>query len=238
MQKLIQLPSLLFLCLVLLCTACKKDNVVQTKPSVNEASIEEYEEVVESKSKDAVDKSTSQIDEHKKEPAIEKAKLEKVISEKQSVNKKQTEKKEHTKKKSEKNKTAKKKSRRKPVALIEFDQPFQDFGTIMEGDTVDFKFTFTNKGKGPLDISSAVPTCGCTLPSFPFIPVEPGEEGYIGVKYISIGKQGEQSPSIEVTSNGSVEPIILTMKGFVEPKPKEEILEQDTTAMSSDSIRE
>lgn len=235
MQKLIQLPSLVFLCLVLLCTACKKDHVVQTKSSVNAGTTDQIGKDSAEKIQDGLSEGISQISEKDLEPDIEKAKMVKVISDKVPVTKKKPAAKKVP---STKKKSTQKKSKTKPRAMIAFDDPFQDFGTIMEGDTVDFKFTFTNKGKGPLDISSAVPTCGCTLPSFPFIPVEPGEEGYIGVKYISIGKQGEQTPSIEVTSNGSVKPIILTMKGFVEPKPKEEILEQDTTAMSSDSIRE
>ena len=92
----------------------------------------------------------------------------------------------------------------------------------MQGDTVDFKFIFKNVGKAPLEILQAIGTCGCTRPSFPFIPIEPGEEGYIGVKYISKGKEGFQDPSINVESNGSAQSIDLIMKGFVKVPEKEE----------------
>lgn len=225
------LNTLLFT--ILLFSSCKQDNVVQAKSKsaelttarIESNAIEEIEEV------EAV--ATSQSSEALKRKGEEEATLKKVVSEKEPA------KKALSQKKSTQKKPAVKKSKQKKLRpIITFDEPLQDFGTIMEGDTVDFKFTFTNTGKAPLDISSAVPTCGCTLPSFPFIPVEPGEKGYVGVKYISIGKEGNQNPSIEVTSNGSAQPVVLTMKGFVEPKPKEETVEIDSTEMASDSIRD
>ena len=39
------------------------------------------------------------------------------------------------------------------------------------------EFKFTNTGEGPLIISSAQGSCGCTVPEYPNAPVAPGEEG-------------------------------------------------------------
>jgi len=129
-----------------------------------------------------------------------------------------------------------KKHKPKPRSKIEFDNIKYDFGEIIQGDTVDYKFIFKNTGKGPLVINSAKATCGCTQPSFPFIPIEAGEEGHIGVRYVSIGKEGLQKPLITVYTNASKEPINLMMKGKVnvvedEADVKQQLeAKQDTTS--------
>ena len=104
---------------------------------------------------------------------------------------------------------------------INFELIRHDFDTIVQGDIVEFDFVFTNAGTAPLVINTVNVTCGCTQPSYPFIPIGPGEEGFIGVKYNSVGKEGLQRPLITVSSNGSVEPISLMLSGFV-LKPKKE----------------
>ena len=126
----------------------------------------------------------------------------------------------------------------RPKPQIEFEVIRHDFGTIIQGDTVLYNFNFVNKGKAPLEIESAKATCGCTQPSFPFIPIEPGEEGYIGVMYISVGKEGHQEPTITVTSNATKEPITLLMTGTVEVPKDDEIVADplDSTAVSQDTI--
>ena len=122
-----------------------------------------------------------------------------------------------------------KKARAKLLPNLEFDLIRHNFDTIISGDVIDYKFEFTNTGKGPLVIESAKATCGCTQPSYPFIPIEPGERGYIGVTYNSVGKEGQQKPLITVRSNASKEPIALMLTGFVEPKKKAEEKEKDLT---------
>lgn len=105
----------------------------------------------------------------------------------------------------------------KPAKLpvIKFDLIRHDFGTIVQGDIVDYNFTFTNTGNAPLEIDSAKVTCGCTHPSYPFVAVEVGESGYIGVRYNSVGKEGLEEPLITVYSNASVDPITLMFTGKV-----------------------
>ena len=131
-------------------------------------------------------------------------------------------------------KKAPKKSK-KNYAKIEFETLEHDFGTITEGDTIYYKFAFTNKGKIPLDITSAKGTCGCARPSFPFIAVDPGDSGFIGVQYISINKEGNEAPEITVTSNGSVQPITLVLKGYVEPRKASSDDEKEDPTVRIDS---
>jgi len=114
------------------------------------------------------------------------------------------------------NKSSKPKPAPRLKSAITFEKIRHDFGAIMQGDTVDYNFVFRNTGKGPLVINSVKVTCGCTQPSYPFIPVESGEEGFIGVKYISVGKEGSQKPLITVFSNASKEPVTLMLSGQVD----------------------
>ncbi len=130
----------------------------------------------------------------------------------------------------------KKKRKPKPQPKVEFEQLHYDFGQIVEGDTTSFKFKFKNVGKVPINVDKADATCGCARPSFPFLPIAPGETGHIGVQYISIGKQGEQNPEISFYYNNKKDPIILTMSGYVEERPKEESSETatiDSTAIDT-----
>ncbi len=101
---------------------------------------------------------------------------------------------------------------------IVFEKREIPFDTITEGDKLDFQFKFTNTGNAPLEITNAKATCGCTRPSFPFLPIEPGESGFIGVSYDSRTKLGEQIPEIEVFSNAAEYPTKLFLVGFVKEK--------------------
>jgi len=111
---------------------------------------------------------------------------------------------------------------KKRTAEIEFEDQFYDFGEIMQGDKIDHKFSFTNTGKAPLSITEADATCGCATPSIPFMDIMPGEVGYIGVRYNSVGKEGEETPEVTIYSNAGKHPImVLKLKGYV--KTPEEV---------------
>ncbi len=78
---------------------------------------------------------------------------------------------------------------------------FYSFGDITQGDTVYFKFEFTNIGEAPLVIESATPSCECTFPSYSFIPIEPNSKGEINGFYVSDTKKGSQNAMIQVVTN-------------------------------------
>jgi hypothetical protein len=100
-------------------------------------------------------------------------------------------------------------------AFIKFTETSYNFGEIKQGDTVKYDFEFTNTGKSELLILEAEATCGCTHPSYPFIPIAPGETGKIGVTFNSAGKMGVQRPSITVTTNGIPKTIKVNLEGVV-----------------------
>ena len=76
-----------------------------------------------------------------------------------------------------------------------------NFGTIIQDESPEFEFTFTNTGNEPMIISNAKGSCGCTVPIWPKEPIAPGETGSINVKFSSKGKQGTQNKTVTLTAN-------------------------------------
>lgn len=112
----------------------------------------------------------------------------------------------------------KKKAKPKPKkrSKISFKETLHEYGTIKQGDVVKHDFKFTNTGNAPLVIKKVDVSCGCTFPSYPFIPIEPGKEGTIGVTFNSTGKIGPQKPTVTVVTNGRPRTLKLNLKGYVE----------------------
>ncbi|MBC7426616.1 MAG: DUF1573 domain-containing protein [Bacteroidia bacterium] len=81
---------------------------------------------------------------------------------------------------------------------ITFESKEHDFGTINEGASVTYTFTFTNTGRQPIVIQSATAGCGCTTPVFSPEPVMPGKTGSITVTFNSTGKGGVQKKGVEI----------------------------------------
>lgn len=108
--------------------------------------------------------------------------------------------------------------KKKKRAKISFQEETFDFGDIRDGDIVKHDFKFKNTGNAPLNIKNVTATCGCTQPSFPFLPIEPGEEGIINVTFNSTGKINEQRPTVTVITNGRPSIVKLNLKGMVRQK--------------------
>ncbi len=108
------------------------------------------------------------------------------------------------------------KKKKKKRAKIKFNQLVHKFGTIKTGDKVSHQFKFKNTGNAPLVIKSVDVSCGCTFPSYPFLPIEPGKEGAIDVTFDSEHKVGRQKPTVTVVTNGRPRTIKLNLEGFVE----------------------
>ena len=102
-------------------------------------------------------------------------------------------------------------------AELTFSVKEYDFGTIKQGETVEYDFEITNTGKSPLIISGARSTCGCTVPEPPKEPIAPGATDIIHVKFNSTGKRGAISKPINVTANTYPNAVTTAhIKGFVE----------------------
>ncbi len=103
----------------------------------------------------------------------------------------------------------------KDTTTVELIDTVYKFGTITEGDKVEYNFRFKNTGKKPLVISNAHASCGCTVPEKPEKPVMPGETSFIKVVFNSKGKSGHQEKSIFVSSNARPSFPDLTLLGEV-----------------------
>mgnify|MGYP001235706794 FL=1 len=105
-------------------------------------------------------------------------------------------------------------------ATIDFESKVVDYGVIDHNSNGDREFVFTNNGTEPLIIKNAKGSCGCTVPTWPKDPIPPGVTEKIKVKYAT-NRVGKFTKTITLTTNVSKKPVILTVKGEVNPPPKE-----------------
>jgi hypothetical protein len=104
-----------------------------------------------------------------------------------------------------------------PLAVMEFTTLEHDFGTISEGDVVEYTYKFTNTGEAPLIIQNAQGSCGCTVPDWTKKPIAVGEEGYVTAKFDSKGKPNIQNKTVTVTANTWPKQTVLRFKAMVTP---------------------
>ena len=88
--------------------------------------------------------------------------------------------------------------------VITFEKKNHDFGDVIQGEKVEYTFTFSNTGTEPLIITNVETTCGCTTPKgWPRDPIEPGQKGELTVAFSSVGKIGRQNKPVVVISNAA-----------------------------------
>lgn len=76
-----------------------------------------------------------------------------------------------------------------------------DLGTIKEGEKIKHTYEFINTGTGPLQISYANASCGCTVPSWPKEAIPVGGKGEITVEFNSKNKEGKLLKNVSIYSN-------------------------------------
>jgi len=101
------------------------------------------------------------------------------------------------------------------TAVISFTEYEHDFGKVTEGEKVACSFTFGNKGRGPLIISSVTTTCGCTVAKYDAKPIAPRDSGSVEIVFDSSGKSGKQTKTITIHSNASKPIVLLKISGEV-----------------------
>lgn len=82
-----------------------------------------------------------------------------------------------------------------------FSEEVHNFGTINQGDKVNYFFTFKNTGENDLIITRALGSCGCTVPEFPKEPIAPGKTAKMKVTFNSAGKSGNVEKTVTVYAN-------------------------------------
>ncbi len=98
---------------------------------------------------------------------------------------------------------------------IVFEEEFHDFGEINEGLVAEHVFSFKNEGEGPLIISNAQGSCGCTVPVWPRQPIAPGASGEIKVSFNSTGRAGKQDKRVTLTTNAVPQTKVLNITSTV-----------------------
>ncbi|MBX2887642.1 MAG: DUF1573 domain-containing protein [Ferruginibacter sp.] len=93
-----------------------------------------------------------------------------------------------------------------------------DFGSVEEGQIVEFNYSFKNTGTNLLIVSNVTASCGCTVPEKPEAPVKPGETSYIKVKFNTTNRSGATRKTIFVTANTKPEFPQLILMGTVNKK--------------------
>ena len=105
-----------------------------------------------------------------------------------------------------------------PLPAVEFSTVEHDFGTVNEGEVVEYSYSFKNTGEAPLIIQSAQPSCGCTVPDWTKDPIPVGGTGFVKAKFDTNGKPNAQNKTITVTANTWPKQTVLRFKAMVLPK--------------------
>jgi hypothetical protein len=99
---------------------------------------------------------------------------------------------------------------------IRFQEDVFTFQPILEGESVDINFEFSNGGGDSLVIHDAVTSCGCTTADYPNHPLKTGERGTIKTTFHSKGHGGDNDITLLVKSNDPVVPVkALRIRGKV-----------------------
>ena len=98
---------------------------------------------------------------------------------------------------------------------IVFEEVKYDFGSVVQGGTVDHTFKFKNTGTAPLVISNIGVSCGCTTPEWTKAPVMPGKTGTIAAHFNSAGKMGMQNKVLTIESNAAAGSTTVSLVGEV-----------------------
>ncbi len=115
---------------------------------------------------------------------------------------------------------------------IEFEKVVHDYGQIYKGGDGTCEFLFTNTGKEPLILSKPRSSCGCTVPTWPKKPILPGKGDKIKVTY-NTNRVGRIHKTVTIYSNAKNNKVVLTIKGKVINKPKEELPEKNLDEQAS-----
>ena len=104
-----------------------------------------------------------------------------------------------------------------PLPKMEFQTTDHDFGTIHEGDVVEYTYAFKNTGDAPLIIQGAQGSCGCTVPDWTKESIPVGGTGFVKAKFDSNGKSQIQNKTVTVTANTWPKQTVLRFKAMVTP---------------------
>jgi len=89
---------------------------------------------------------------------------------------------------------------------LSFNELQHDFGTVKEGQVVDYTFKFKNSGKRVLEVKNVSTSCGCIVAFISSKILKPGEEGTLRVELDTKDREGKMNRNITIQSNDPKEP--------------------------------
>lgn len=93
---------------------------------------------------------------------------------------------------------------------ITFDETSYTFLEIIEGDSLDFEYSFKNTGTSTLMLLEVQVACGCTLSSWNYQPIAPGESSVLKIHFNSSLLSGIKKNFIDVYTNGNYVRLFFT----------------------------
>ncbi len=91
-----------------------------------------------------------------------------------------------------------------------------DFGSVVQGETVEYSFRFQNSGDQVLEIGQVRTSCGCTAALLSARRLAPGEIGELKVRFNSQGFRGKIHKTITVDTNDPEQPsVIFNLRGMI-----------------------
>ena len=98
---------------------------------------------------------------------------------------------------------------------LEFADTVCDLGRIVVGSGYhECRFEFTNRTDSTVSIVGALSACGCTVPTYPKQPLDPGQKGVVTVTYDATGRPaGAIDKVITLITTGRPERISLRITG-------------------------
>ena len=98
---------------------------------------------------------------------------------------------------------------------FEFVTTEHDFGKLIEGVKVSFKFKFKNVGGSDLIINQVKTSCGCTASSYSKKPVPPGGTGVIELTFDSNHQPGKNFKEARIVANTQPNIVVLKIRSEV-----------------------
>ncbi len=108
----------------------------------------------------------------------------------------------------------------KDATTVQIIDSSYNFGKVTDGEIVEYNYRFKNTGTKPLIVTNVGASCGCTVPEKPEQPIQPGETGFIKVKFDSKNRVGNAHKTINVSSNAEPAFPELLLTGEVVEKKK------------------
>ena len=117
-----------------------------------------------------------------------------------------------------------------PKDQMAFETLSHDYGSLVYDADGTYDFKFTNNADKPIVVTNVKASCGCTTPSWPKEPIQPGKTGSITVKY-NTKLAGTFNKTVQVFSTAENSPVKLIVRGKVNARPSDIKSSQSSTGL-------